>query len=244
MKQHEAVIKVIEENEGYATLGYLYQNVPKVKGCKWGTKTPFASIGRIVQDERFFFKVRPGLWALKTYKEKLPPEILPTETQPKEKQEENLHAYYQGLVVEIGGLKYFQTIVPNQDNNKLFLGKKLGEITRLAKMPSCGYDCIVSTALTVDVVWFNNRLMPDSFFEVEHSTDFRSALIKFVELQDYYANFRVIADNRREKEFHSKASAEAFKDMNKRVAFWSYDVVADYHSRLAALVEAETRLHR
>ena len=30
MKQYEAVIKVMEENGGYATLGHLYQNVLKV----------------------------------------------------------------------------------------------------------------------------------------------------------------------------------------------------------------------
>jgi hypothetical protein len=86
MKQHEAVIRIMEENGGYSTLGYLNQNVLLVKGCEWKTKTPFASIRRIVQDERFFFKIRPGLWALKTYKDKLPPEILPTKNEPKEKQ--------------------------------------------------------------------------------------------------------------------------------------------------------------
>ena len=42
MKQHEAVIKVMEDNGGYATLGFLYQNAIKVKGCTWKTKTPFA----------------------------------------------------------------------------------------------------------------------------------------------------------------------------------------------------------
>lgn len=51
MKQREAVIKVVEENGGLATLGHLNQNVLKVPNCEWKTKTPFASIRRIVQDE-------------------------------------------------------------------------------------------------------------------------------------------------------------------------------------------------
>ena len=72
MKQYEAVIKVMESKGGYATLGSLYHEVLKIRECEWKTKTPFASIRRIVQDERFFFKIRPGLWALKTYREKLP----------------------------------------------------------------------------------------------------------------------------------------------------------------------------
>lgn len=78
MKQHEAVIKVMEENGGFATLGLLYQEVLDVPKVKWETKTPLASIRRIVQDDRFFFKIKPGLWALKEYRDRLPAEILPT----------------------------------------------------------------------------------------------------------------------------------------------------------------------
>ena len=59
MKQHEAVIQVMEKNNGYSTLQHLYQNVLKVKNVKWDTKTPFASIRRIVQDNRFFSKLNP-----------------------------------------------------------------------------------------------------------------------------------------------------------------------------------------
>jgi len=57
MKQYEAVIKVMEKNGGYATLGLLYGTALKIPHCRWSTKTPFASIRRIVQDERFFFKI-------------------------------------------------------------------------------------------------------------------------------------------------------------------------------------------
>jgi hypothetical protein len=56
MKQHDAVIQVMEQNGGFATLGFLNQHVPH---NNWKTKTPFATIRRIVQDERFFFKIKP-----------------------------------------------------------------------------------------------------------------------------------------------------------------------------------------
>jgi hypothetical protein len=49
-------------NGGYAALGYLHQNVDV---ADWPTKTPFKSINRIVQDESFFFKIKPGLRSLK-----------------------------------------------------------------------------------------------------------------------------------------------------------------------------------
>ncbi len=206
MRQYEAVIKVMEENDGYATLGFLNQNVFKVAGCEWKTKTPFASIRRIVQDGRFFFKIRPGLWALKAYKDKLPPEILPAEDQPKTKKEEYSHTYYQGLLVELGNFKKYKTFVPNQDKNKLYLGKKLSEITTVSDIYRFSYEHIVRKAQTVDVLWFNERNLPASLFEIEHSTPINNSLLKFVELQDFYTNFCIVADGVRRKEFQVKMS--------------------------------------
>ncbi len=71
MKQHEAVIGVLERLGGQATLAELYTEVMKVQDCKWATKTPFASIRRIVQTRPEIFKVRPGLWALRSHKARL-----------------------------------------------------------------------------------------------------------------------------------------------------------------------------
>ena len=72
MNQREAVIFVMKENGGYATLGHLYEHALKVAGVEWKTKTPFASIRRIVQNDKYFFKIKPGLWALNEFKDKIP----------------------------------------------------------------------------------------------------------------------------------------------------------------------------
>lgn len=119
MRQYEAVIKIMEENGGYATLSYLYEKVLKVPNVIWKTKTPFATIRRIVQDDRFFFKIKPGLWALKNYRDKLPNEILSLIEEDKKVEEEGdfTHSYYQGMIVEIGNIKGFKTYVPPQDKN-------------------------------------------------------------------------------------------------------------------------------
>lgn len=232
----------METNGGYATLGFLNQNVLKIKDCVWKTRTPFASIRRIVQDERFFFKIRPGLWALKAYKDKLPPEIFPVKDQPKAKQEEYSHTYYQGLLVEIGNLKKYKTFVPNQDKNKLYLGKKLSDIATISDIYKFSYDEIVRTARTIDVMWFNERNMPASFFEIEHSTDIHNSLRKFVEFQDFYANFCIVADEIRRREFLVKLSSRAFIPISKRVLFWSYENVAELHSKTSELISIESRL--
>lgn len=48
MKQYEAVIETLKRLGGIATLGQLNQEVFKIRDCEWNTKTPFASIRRIV----------------------------------------------------------------------------------------------------------------------------------------------------------------------------------------------------
>jgi len=242
MKQHEAVIKIMEQKGGLATLGHLNQEVLKVPGVEWKTKTPFASIRRIVQDERFFFKIKPGLWALRSYKDKLPPEIFPTNAVPKLEQEIFNHSYYQGLLVEIGNLKKYETFVPSQDKNKKFLGKNLGEISSQTDFYQFGYDHILRRAKTVDVSWFNVRKMPSVLFEVEHSTDIHNSLLKFVELQDYNANFFIVADEVRKNEYISKLSLNAFVPVKTRVQFMNYDKLSEWHAKTFEIVSVESNL--
>lgn len=242
MQQHEAVIKVMEENGGYATLGFLNQNVLKVKDCEWKTKTPFASIRRIVQDERFFFKIKPGLWALRSYRDKLPSDIFPTDIVPKAEQELFNHSYYQGLLVEIGNLKKYETFVPSQDKNKKFLGKTLGEISSQTDFYQFGYEHILRKAKTVDVSWFNIRKMPSVLFEVEHSTDIQNSLLKFVEMQDYNANFFIVANEVRKNEYLGKLSLNAFVPIKSRVQFMDYDKLSEWHTKTFEIVSVENNL--
>ncbi len=242
MKQHEAVIKIMEGHGGYATLGRLNQEVLKIPGVEWKTKTPFASIRRIVQDERFFFKIRPGLWALLLYRDKLPQDIFPTDTIPKSEQELFNHSYYQGLLVEIGNLKKYATFVPSQDKNKKFLGKTLNEISSQEDFYQFGYDHILRKAKTIDVSWFNIRKMPSVLFEVEHSTDIQNSLLKFMELQDYHANFFIVADKVRKNEYASKLSLNAFLPLKTRVQFMDYDKLSDWHTKTFEIVSVENGL--
>lgn len=238
MRQYEAVIKVMEQNGGFATLGYLYQKALKVEGVEWKTKTPFASMRRIVQDGRFFFKIRPGLWALKGWRDRLPVEMRGGKQKTREA-DVFTHSYYQGLVVQVGNLKRLETFVPPQDKNRVFLGKqKLGEIATLGAMYPFTYSETVRRANTIDVVWFNERRMPASLFEIEHSTNMRDALVKFVELQDFRTDMCIVADGVRRRQFADAVSFGAFVAIRKYVRFMSYTEISDYHanmSRVAAL---------
>lgn len=226
IKQHEQVIEVMARNGGFATLGFLYGNVDV---SSWETKTPFKSINRIVQDERFFFKIKPGLWALKSMKDQVLSLLSLQKGKPKNEEEFN-HSYYQGLLLEIGNLKGYGTFVPNQDKNRKFLNAPLGSISTVDTIYDFSYDFFVKRARTIDVIWFNERKMPSSFFEVEHSTDIYNSLIKFADLKDFYSTFCIVADFARKREFDGKVQASVFQEMKSRISFMSYEELSEIHS--------------
>lgn len=233
MKQHEAVIKVMEENGGFSTLKYLNEKVSKVQGVEWKTKTPFASIRRIVQDSRFFFKIKPGLWALKSHKDKLPHNLLEIieESKEPEKEQKYTHYYYQGILAEIGTLSNYKVYIPAQDKNKPYLNKQLKDVTTLETLPSFTYDNIVKTIKSIDVIWMNERNFPDAVFEVEHSTDFKNSLNKFHELIDFYTRMVIVSDTQRKRQFDSVLDLSVYKNLKDRIEFYDYEYLENYYSK-------------
>ena len=104
MKQYEAVIETLERLGGVATLGELNTEVFRIKECEWKTKTPFASIRRIVQKTEGIYKIKPGLYALEKFRKQLEDRGIIVETEKNKDSVENIkfnHAYYQGILLII-----------------------------------------------------------------------------------------------------------------------------------------------
>jgi hypothetical protein len=234
MNQQEAVIMTLEKLGGIATLGQLNQEVFKIKDCVWKTKTPFASIRRIVQLNKNIYKIRPGLYALLSHKKELEAKGIIQENAKNKGSEiikEFNHSYYQGLIITLGNLKQFKTFLPNQDKNKLFLNEKLGDLATLNTIPEYSYKRLVQRSSTIDVIWFNEREMPDSFFEVEHSTDIQNSLLKFSDLQDFSSRMIIVADKVRKREFEKKIDYSALKDIKSRVKFLDYETLSKQYEQ-------------
>lgn len=241
MYQYEAVEEVMRENGGYGTLKHLYEHAPRVEGSEWGTKTPNASIRRVVQRRDQFFKIRPGLWALEEYSNNLPEHVY-ADSASEEQKEEYSHWYFQGLLTEVGNSRKADTWVPSQDKNREFLDKTLGEVSSLESIPEFGYEEMVQRASTVDIIWFNERRMPDCLIEVEFSTDFQNSIHKFLDLQDYYANFVIAADSSRKSQFDKRLSQTGFGPIRNRVKFLSFDEVSTLHSATTEANQLSKRL--
>jgi hypothetical protein len=233
MKQYEAVIHVMRANGGYATLALLYQECLAVPDVVWNTKTPFKSINRIVQTNDAFFKLKPGLWALEEYRNRLPTELLSGINSSKPEDVGFNHTFYQRLLIEIGNWQGFDTFVPTQDKNRISLGKKLDEITSVKEIPQFTHSKFVKRASTIDVIWFNERKMPQAFYEVEHTTDIQNSLLKFFDLQDFTAEFFIVSDISRKGSFDRKIVLEAFRPIKERVKFRNYDYIAKWHENIS-----------
>ncbi len=239
MKQYEAVIETLDKLGGVATLGELNKEVFKIKECEWKTKTPFASIRRIVQQTKGIYKIKPGLYGLEKYRKQLEGRGILAETE-KNKDSDIIkvfnHSYYQGILLIIGNYHNMQTFIPSQDKNKKFYnGQKLQELSTLDEQPPYSYPQLIKRSSTIDTIWFNERNMPHSFFEIEHSTDIQNSLLKFNDLQDFYVRMTIVADIKRKLEFETKMRFHAFDELrlNKRVSFLSYDsLIKQYEMEL------------
>ncbi|WP_026523261.1 hypothetical protein [Butyrivibrio sp. MB2005] len=235
MTQKQQVIETMRSNGGYATFHQLNHLVDV---SSWGTNTPQASIRRIVQVNEEFFKIKPGLWALSELKDEVLRKFNIQENN-KKSDDQFTHSYYQGIIVELGNMHSFKTYVPNQDKNKKFLERRLFEITTESELPNFSYDSITNRARTVDVIWFNNRNMPFRFYEVEHSTNISNSLDKFYELQDFRADFYIVADESRRNQFNDIISRTIYRDIAPYVKFFNYENLVKQYERESDLQAIE-----
>ena len=228
MQKHD-VIDALSRQGNVATLTQLYYATDI---SSWKTKTPFASIRRILQTNAEFFKIQPGLWGLSDYKKEIL-EKFSIKNNRISGSNEFTHTYYQGIIAEIGNSRNFKTFVPAQDKNRLFVNRKLSEVATTDKCDFT-YPEIVRFAKTVDVIWFNERNLPNSFFEVEHSTDFKNSINKFYELQDFRAKFWIAGKEERRRQFEDVINASIYCPIKKLVSFVDYEnLVKQYEKEMS-----------
>lgn len=229
--QAQQVIDALRENGGYATLGNLYRLVDT---RSWATKTPNESIRRIVQQSNEIFRVQPGLWALEECRAEVMRKF-DIHSKDAKSEEKFTHSYFQGLIIEIGNMKHFTIYVPAQDQNHKFLERPLKDVCSTIHLPQFSYERITDRAKTVDAIWFNDRAMPNSFFEVEHSTDIQNSVTKFCDLQDFYSRFFIVAPRNRKEQFDKVLERTAFREMRGRILFHSYESVLSQYELMCKL---------
>ena len=238
MKQHtltwsEAIEEVMLHNNYCSTLKKLYQLAPQYKSDSIGL-TPNRTIDERVQRDARFTRIGPGFYALTAYLDKLPNEYNPHVQKSIIEQNAITHSFVQGMLLEIGRLKGYDTYSP--DKNHLFIDKKLSEFITIEQFPQFTFDKILQSSKFIDVIWFNSRQFPQCIFEVENSTNFRNSLVKFVELQDFNVRMNIIIPNDKAKrdKFNQEIEKIAFATIRSRVKCYTYDYIEGLYANQIA----------
>ncbi len=230
MTYSEAIEQVMLHNGYIAPLKLIYKEIwnykdkSKIKGSYTNN-----TIQERVQRDKRFTRIGLGVYALTEYLQKLPKTDIPTTEKAKK---ERRHATIQGMLLEIGN--HQKDIFDTYTNDKkwIFENKTLGSLATLQKVPLFTYKHIVDDSVTfADVIWFNERRFPQVIFEVEHSTDFRDAFIKFMELQDFQTRFYCVSEDNRREKFEKEKAKSAFSAINQRVQFLTYEQVENDYER-------------
>lgn len=224
----EAIEKVMLDNGYVAPLKLIYKEIWNYKDkSKVTGKTPIDSIREKVQRNKKFIRVGLGVYALS---DKL--HLLEKQQEPKTEKEKvaSKHGEIQGMLLEIGNSKNEVSDTYTNDKNFIFENKILGSISTLKSVPPFTYEHIIKNSVSfMDVIWFNERMFPSMVFEVENSTDFRDAFIKFMELIDFQTQFSCVAPLERKSKFDKEIVKNAFSPIRNRVKFYSYEEVeSDY----------------
>jgi len=222
----DAIEQVMIANGYYAPLQLIYKEIAAYRPLTG--KTPFKTIQERVQRDKRFVRIGVGVYALARYLDKLPQQPSP---RTRDEARGYVHTRIQGMLIELGNMEGFNTFT--SDKSKVFDNKLLGNIATLKEVPQFTYPEIVRSTRYIDVIWFNNDGFPEKAFEIEDSTDFRSALVKFTDLRFFNMRFHLIAALERKAKYEREISRSVFSTIASRCHFISYDEITQlYEARL------------
>jgi hypothetical protein len=148
-----------------------------------------------------------------------------------QKRTSDKHSTLQGMLLEIGNLRGYQTYCPNKAPK--FRNKPLGQIATIESVPEfpgLSNDIIRQ----IDVIWFD-KLFPAHAFEVELTTGIWSGLVRLAELRRLNTVFHVVTDGD-SRAFRRRVAGDIFSEIVARCHHASEDEVRE-------LMEAEAHTH-
>ena len=227
----EIIERIMSAHDGHASNLLLYREFealrheyPDIQGL-----TPHNSIRRELQrmvKENRIERIGLGVYARKGA---VLPVAPPANTA--EEKKERRHADIQGMLLEIGNNRPECANTYTPDRSRIFNNMRLGSIATVKQMPPFTYPKIIDSVRYADVIWFNERGFPGAMFEVEHSTDFLSAMTKFCDMQDFHVRLCCVAEESRRGRYERVLGRAAFAAIEKRCEFLSYESIeSDYET--------------
>jgi hypothetical protein len=226
-----AILKVLEKHNGIATLKEFYKEVPPQIEKTRTTDARHDIRGylrRLKNVKRKIKQIGLSTYALLNVEAK---NVIYESIQDNKFEERffglpknQIHNYVEGMLIEIGNLKNYQTYTP--DKNIIFNGEPLRELVTFNEIPKFTYQDILNTIKQIDVIWFKDRF-PYLTFDVEFSTQVSMALVRANELRNFKTTFYIVAEERKESLFKTKVNVSSFRGIKNEIKFITIKSVFD-----------------
>jgi len=239
MTKVEAIQKVMEDNHGTASLEIIYQNVEKYYPAAKNSNEWEAGVRgvlyREIRNNKRFKKIGLSIYALKDYIE---------EQKPKKEDTVRMHSYIEGICLEIGNFKNFQTFTADpsasyRDNLNLL------NIASMNEIPQFSYNEVVQESRRMDVIWFNPRglLFPQKVFEVVDSIGtLNGAFNRCLQLKNFRTEFFIVAPEQHRNKFNQTINLESYKESIDRFKFINYDEIIELYDNASKVNKIESKI--
>jgi len=237
MTKVEAIQKVLENNNGTASLEVIYEEIgnyyPNVKKSNEWQAGIRGVLYREIKNSQKIKKIGLSIYALKDYNE---------EPKPNQTDQFRMHSYIEGLCLELGNFKNFATYTA--DPSALYPDNlKLNSLATMRSIPDFSYPEIVQNAKKMDVIWFNSKglIFPQKVFEIVDSISTLShAFNRCLQLKNFRASFFIVAPEKYESKFNKTINLEAYQDDRDRFKFINYEQIIDLYENAMRVNKIES----
>jgi hypothetical protein len=130
------------------------------------------------------------------------------------------HEAAEAALILLGNRLGYETYTA--DSGKSFKDRKLSEIATLTKLPRFPSEEIDRSAKLIDVIWVKDE-WPESFFEVEHTTNVKSGLQRMFQVLKLDAKFFIVAPKTAHTKFLRAINEAPFRKFKDKYRFRSYN---------------------
>lgn len=239
MTKVEAIAKVMEDNNGTASLDIIYQNItkyyPTAKDSNEWEAGLRGVLYREIRNNRRFKKIGLSIYALKEYQE---------EQKPKANDTIRMHSYIEGICLELGKFNDYLTYTADpsatyRDNLHLI------NFATIQEIPQFSYEGIISEAKRIDVIWFNKTgyTFPKKIFEVVDSIGtLNGAFNRSLQLKNFITEFYIVAPEKHHDKYLQTIELEIYQPQKDRFRFVNYDDIVELYETTARKNKIESKL--
>jgi len=239
MTKVEAIARVMADNGGAANLETIYNNIvtyyPTARDSSKWQEGIRGVLYREIRNGRSFKKIGLSIYALSDYVE---------ESKPDAKDKVKMHSYIEGICVELGNYKGFDTF--SADPSAVYRDKlQIRNFTTLSDIPQFSYPDILREVQRIDVVWFNKTglAFPQKVFEVVDSVGtLTGAFNRSLQLRNYRTNFCIVAPEKHRDKYNQTIALETYKADEGRFSFVNYDEIIEYYESTIRSKKLEDRI--